>query len=69
MILVAHCCLPDVTSFSPPDVSFVYGKFPLLTVSFQLLVKLPVASKVLGKCPVADSKLPVAYGKLPEEKF
>ena len=42
MILVAHGRLPDVTSFSPPDVSFAHGK--LLVAHSKLLaahVKLP----------------------------
>ena len=38
MILVAHGCSPDVTSFLSTDVSFAHGKFQLLTVSFWLLM-------------------------------
>ena len=67
MILVAHGYLPDVTSFSPLDVSFAHDNFPWLRVSFWLLNahgKQPVAH---GKLAVVQGKLPVANGKLPEK--
>ena len=65
MNLVAHGCLLDVTSFSPPDVSFAHSKFPLLTVSFWLLtVSFQLLTISFRLLTVSFQLLTINFGKL-----